>query len=247
MLYHTETRNAFCKEWKEMNGESGEELYTWQKNRILRRKKIIGPSGPTGTSYTAYLVSLSQLFRIPSLTVIRYLPNFEIIQFGNKLDKMYKLVDRSLYGARAPFIKIFGKEEKLDGMSEEELARKSDSGMMGMDNATDCNCFAFETQSSCEGSVLGCIWRSKFESCHPPEKLDDASPICPETSSPTISPTQSGYLMETESPTLAPSHAPATNTTGDPLIASYFRIREHEEAGDRLLQLGKDEDDDLKD
>ena len=158
---------------------------------------------------------------------------------------MYKLVDRSLYGARAPFIKIFGKEEKLDGMSEEELAQKmGDSGMMGMDNETDCNCFAYETFETCEGSIMGCIWRPLFESCHPPEMLDEGSPICPETSSPTISPTQSGYLLETESPTLAPSHAPVVNSTGDPWYSSYFRIREHEEDGVRLLGLDEIEDDD---
>jgi len=75
MLYHTETRNAFCKEWKEMNGDEGEELYTWQKNRILRRKKIIGPSGPTGTSYTAFLVS-------PYMLSVTY----DTLYFFNHLD-----------------------------------------------------------------------------------------------------------------------------------------------------------------
>jgi hypothetical protein len=159
---------------------------------------------------------------------------------------MYKLVDRSLYGARAPFIKIFGKEEKLDGMSEEELAqKKGDSGMMGMDNETDCNCFAFESFETCEGSILGCIWREKFESCHPPEMLEEGSPICPETSVPTISPTQSGYLMDTEAPTFAPSHAPAANSTRNLWFSSYVRIREHEDAGDRLLQLEQKNDDDV--
>ena len=37
---------------------------------------------------------------------------------------MYKMTDRSLYGARPPFIKIFAKEEKLDGMSEDELVKR---------------------------------------------------------------------------------------------------------------------------
>lgn len=213
MLYHTETRNAFCKQWKQMNGEAGEDLYSYQKNRLLRRKKIIGPSGPTGTSYTAYL-------------------------FANKKDKMYKLVDRSLYGARAPFIKIFGKEEKLDGMSEEELSRRmGDSGLMGMDNETDCNCFAFETQQICEGSPLGCIWRPLFESCHPPEMIDEGSPICPETSVPTLSPTMGGYLGETEAPTNTPSVAPAVNVT-NPWYSRFILISEHEQEDDRLLKNG---------
>ena len=34
------------------------------------------------------------------------------------------MTDRSLYGARAPFVKVYRKEEKLDGMSEDELARR---------------------------------------------------------------------------------------------------------------------------
>jgi len=204
-----------------MNGDEGEDLYTYQKNRILRRKKIIGPSGPTGTSYTAYLVEQGK-------------------------DKMYKLIDRSLYGARAPFLKVFAKEEKLDGMSEEELAQKmGDTGMMGLDNTTDCNCFAFEDLSTCEGSVLGCVWRPLFESCHPPEMLVENSPICPETSVPTFSPTQSGYLLETEAPTFTPTHSPVANVT-NPWYSEYFLIEEHEAAtGDRLLDELEDEDDDI--
>ena len=58
-----------------MNGDEGEELYTWQKNRILRRKKIIGPSGPTGTSYTAFLVS-------PYMLSVTY----DTLYFFNHLD-----------------------------------------------------------------------------------------------------------------------------------------------------------------
>ena len=97
MLYHTESRNAFCKEWKEENGEEGEDLYKHQQRRLMFRKKIIGPPGPTGTSYFAWLVK-------------------------NGKDNLYKMTDRSVYGARPPFAKIFAKEEKLDGMSEDELA-----------------------------------------------------------------------------------------------------------------------------
>ena len=41
-----------------------------------------------------------------------------------KKQGMYKMTDRSLYGARAPFVKVYRKEEKLDGMSEDELARR---------------------------------------------------------------------------------------------------------------------------
>ena len=109
------------------------------------RKKIIGPPGPTGTSYYAWLAK-------------------------NGRDDMYKMTDRSLYGARPPFAKVFAKEEKLDGMSEDELAKRV--GMTLMDNSTDCNCGAFETEIECEDSGIGCIWHPLFESCHPPELID---------------------------------------------------------------------------
>ena len=109
------------------------------------RKKIIGPPGPTGTSYYAWLAK-------------------------NGRDDMYKMTDRSLYGARPPFAKVFAKEEKLDGMSEDELAKRV--GITLMDNSTDCNCGAFETEIECEDSGIGCIWHPLFESCHPPELID---------------------------------------------------------------------------
>jgi hypothetical protein len=219
MLYNTKVRDAFCTAWKEMNGEEGEDLYTYQKNRILRRNKIIGPSGPTGTSYTAFVLGTGQ-------------------------DKMYKLIDRSLYGARAPFIKVFGKEERLDGMTEDELeefAKKTDSGMMGLDNNTDCNCFTFEEQESCDGSTLGCVWRSLFESCHPPEMMDGGAPICPETTVPTLSPTIYIDEIETDEPTDVPTIAP---TLPDPWVASFFRIREHEDEKLHIRDEDLEEDDD---
>ena len=84
MLYHTESRNKFCAEWKEQNGDEGEDLYKNQKRRLAFRKKIIGPPGPTGTAYLAWLLK-------------------------NNLANMYKLTDRSLYGARPPFVKVFSK------------------------------------------------------------------------------------------------------------------------------------------
>lgn len=218
MLYHTKTRDEFCAKWKEMNGDDGENLYTYQKHRVLRRAKIIGPSGPTGTSYTAYL-------------------------FGQGKEKMYKFIDRSLYGARAPFLKVFAKEEKLDGMSEEELARQTgDSGMMGMDNNTDCNCFAFESEEQCSGSPLGCIWRPLFESCHPPEMIDDGTPICPETTSPTFSPTEALELVDTIEPTATPTHSP-TSTPGGSLFR-YLYIKEHEVAKN---QISLNDDDEFQD
>lgn len=202
MLYHTETRNKFCDEWKRMNGDDGENLYAYQTRRVLRRKKIVGPSGPTGSSYTAYLIR-------------------------EKKDSMYKMVDRSLYGARAPFIKVFAKEEKLDGMSEEELAQRVG---MGMENVTDCSCSAFETEEECEGSPLGCIWRPLFDSCHPPEMIDGGTPICPQTTAPTFSPTEAfdGPLWDTEAPTayIEPTMAPAIS---NPWYASLFKASEHEQ------------------
>ena len=82
-----------------MNGEEGEDLYKNQQMRLMFRKKIIGPPGPTGTAYFAWLISKGK-------------------------DGIYKMTDRSLYGARPAFIKIFAKEEKLDGLSEDELVKR---------------------------------------------------------------------------------------------------------------------------
>ena len=207
MLYNTKMRNAFCKEWREENGEEGEDLYKHQQRRLMFRKKIIGPPGPTGTSYLAYLAR-------------------------EKKDGMYKLTDRSLYGARPPFVKLFAKEEKLDGMSEDELAKRV--GMTLLDNSTDCNCKAFETEVDCIESGIGCSWRPLFESCHPPEMIDGGEPICSSTTeAPTMSPTVSLQFDDTESPTSGFASSSVTSSVGltdesDPWYVSMFKSREHE-------------------
>mmetsp|Transcript_13438 Transcript_13438/g.25603 ORF Transcript_13438/g.25603 Transcript_13438/m.25603 type:complete len:205 (-) Transcript_13438:91-705(-) len=138
---------------------------------------------------------------------------------------MYKLTDRSLYGARPPFVKIFAKEEKLDGMSEDELAKRI--GMTLLDNSTDCNCMEFETETDCEDSGIGCIWRPLFESCHPPELIDGSAPICPTTEAPTSAPTVSmdGIFDETDSPTSSPVEPEPEK---DPWYVSVFKSRESE-------------------
>lgn len=200
MLYNTEARNAYCKEWREENGDEGEDLYKNQQRRLMFRKKIIGPPGPTGTSYYAWLVR------------------------ENK-DGMYKMTDRSLYGARPPFVKVFAKEEKLDGMSEDELAKRV--GMTLLDNSTDCNCGGFETEVECDDSGIGCIWRPLFESCHPPELIDGSEPICVTTEAPTMTPTASLPLDDTESPTSEPS-IQETLAEDDPWYSSMFKSREHD-------------------
>ena len=206
MLYNTEMRNAFCKEWREENGEEGENLYKHQQRRLMFRKKIIGPPGPTGTSYLAYLAR-------------------------EKKDGMYKLTDRSLYGARPPFVKVFAKEEKLDGMSEDELAKRV--GMTLLDNSTDCNCKAFETEVDCIESGIGCSWRPLFESCHPPELIDGGEPICSTTEAPTMSPTVSLQFDDTESPTSGSESSSVSSAVGltdvsDPWYVSMFKSREHD-------------------
>ena len=207
MLYNTKMRNAFCKEWRDENGEEGEDLYKHQQRRLMFRKKIIGPPGPTGTSYLAYLAR-------------------------EKKDGMYKLTDRSLYGARPPFVKIFSKEEKLDGMSEDELAKRV--GMTLLDNSTDCNCKAFETEVDCIESGIGCSWRPLFESCHPPELIDGGEPICSSTTeAPTMSPTVSLQFDDTESPTSGSASSSVTSAVGltdesDPWYISMFKSREHD-------------------
>jgi len=208
MLYKTEERNKFCDEWKSRFGEQGEDLYKREKHRLLTRKKIVGPTGPTATSYTSFLAREGK-------------------------DGMYKLTDRSLYGARDPFIKIFYKEEKMDSYTPEELALKT---ALSNDNQTDCNCKAFETKESCEGSGIGCLWRERFESCHPPEMFDDGTPICPVTDAPTMAPTTyiEFDLEQTDAPTITPTRAPVVP---DPWFAALFKNREHER-----LKLGDTEE-----
>jgi len=207
MLYNTEARNAFCAEWREQNGDEGEDLYKNQQRRLMFRKKIIGPPGPTGTSYYAWLVR------------------------ENK-DGIYKMTDRSLYGARPPFVKVFAKEERLDGMSEDELAKRV--GMTLLDNSTDCNCGALETETECEGSGIGCIWRPLFESCHPPELIDGGEPICIQTEAPTMTPTLSLPFDDTESPTSEPT-IQETLPQDDLWYVNMFKTREHvEETNEEL-------------
>ena len=221
MLYNTKDRNAFCKEWKMENGEEGEDLYKHQQRRLMFRKKIIGPPGPTGTSYFAWLVR-------------------------EKKDGQYKMTDRSLYGARPPFNKIFAKEEKMDGMSEDELAKRV--GMTLFDNSTDCNCGAHETEVECAESGIGCIWRPLFESCHPPELIDGSEPICATTIAPTMAPTLPLPEGDTESPTADEVDDDETDSEPDPWYISMFKSREHDAATtesnsteDSTLEAGDDD------
>lgn len=213
MLFHTETRNKFCEEWKEKNGEEGEDLYRFHKRRLQVRKKIVGPAGPTGTDYSGYL-----------------------IREGS--DGMYKFTDRSLYGARANFIKIFAKEEKLDGLSENDMGMRT--RLLGS-NTTDCDCSAFETQEDCEGSALRCQWRPLFDSCHPPEMIDDGTPICPQTDAPTFAPTVSLEGVDTMVPTTSPTKAPTEPLRRlDPWYASMFKTREHEDTEEEAPEKAPD-------
>lgn len=196
ILYHTETRNAFCKDWKERFGPEGENLYKGRRKQKALEGKIIGPSGPTGTSYAAYLARDGK-------------------------EALYKFTDRSLYGARDPFVKIFAREERLDGMSEEMYAMRE---LQQNRSLTDCNCKAFETEEECESSGLGCIWRPLFDSCRPPELIDGGVPICETTVVPTMAPTQHDPLDDTPAPTESPTNPPHT----DPWYASLFKTKEHE-------------------
>ncbi|KAK1746265.1 leishmanolysin-like peptidase (family M8) [Skeletonema marinoi] len=213
MLYNTQQRNAYCKEWIERNGEHGEDLYAKHQpiRYQLRGDTIVGPKGPTGSDYLAYLGREGK-------------------------DGMYKMTDRSLYGARAPFVKVYRKEEKLDGMSEDELARRL--GMTLLSNTTECSCDRFETETECIESGLGCQWRALFESCHPPEMIDDGIPICETTEAPTMSPTLSidRFLKATDAPTVdeAPSRseedATSEQTDGTSprgLLSFLFKASEH--------------------
>ena len=196
ILYHTKTRNEYCKEWKERFGAEGENLYKGRRKKKAMEGKIIGPSGPTGTSYAAYLAREGK-------------------------DAMYKFTDRSLYGARDPFVKVFAREERLDGMSEELYAMRDLQRNL---TASDCNCKAFETEDECENSGLGCIWRPLFDSCRPPELIDGGTPICAASQVPTMAPTARDPLDDTATPTESPTEPPHT----DLWYSSLFKTNERE-------------------
>jgi hypothetical protein len=205
ILYHTKTRNEFCKEWKERFGPEGENLYKGRRKKKAMEGKIIGPSGPTGTSYAAYLAREGK-------------------------DALYKFTDRSLYGARDPFVKVFAREERLDGMSE-ELNAMRDLQLRNL-TASDCNCKAFETEDECDNSGLGCIWRPLFDSCRPPELIDGGTPICAASMVPTMAPTLHDALDDTPAPTESPTEPPFT----DPWYASLFKTQERERDLNKKLQ-----------
>ena len=93
----------------------------------------------------------------------------------------------------------------------------------------------------CDGSTTGCIWRPFFETCHPSAMFDEGTPIWPESSIPTLSLIQSGYMLDdTEAPpTSAPPRSPVVNVT-DPWYSPYLHITKHEESGNRLLDKEDD-------
>ena len=131
-------------------------------------------------------------------------------------------------------IKIFAKEEKLDGLSEDDMAMRT--RLLGS-NTTDCDCSAFETQEDCEGSALRCQWRPLFDSCHPPEMIDDGTPICPQTDAPTFAPTVSLEGVDTMTPTTSPTKAPTEPLRRlDPWYASMFKTREHEDTEEEATE-----------
>lgn len=198
MLYNTKTRDKFCDMWKSEYGDEGEDLYKSDR-RALQQATFVGPSGPTATGYTAYLVSEGE-------------------------DGTYKFTDRSLYGARNNFVKVYTQEEKLDALTPKDLAKMVGTGLF--DNITECDCSTFFDQQSCTNSGLGCVWRPRFDTCHPQEMGDGGVPICPHSEAPTAAPSVdiSGRLGETVSPTPVVTLA---SVAEDPWYASLFKTREH--------------------
>lgn len=135
MLFHAETTAEFCKKWKSRYGRLGEKLYDDAAGQSENddhpppfprhgsdEDKSAGPSGPTATSYYAYLTSRG-------------------------MDGMYKVTDRSLYGARPTFAKL-------------------PNGMEGA--AKNCACSLLDDEADClaAADACGCAWRPRFESCN---------------------------------------------------------------------------------
>ena len=110
-------------------------------------------------------------------------------------------------------------------MSEDELAKRV--GITLLDNSTDCDCGAHETELECVESGIGCIWRPLFESCHPPELIDGSEPICATTIAPSMAPTLALPEGDTEAPTSEPS-AVGTLAEDDPWYSNMFKVQEHE-------------------
>jgi hypothetical protein len=203
MLYNTKERNAFCTEWTERNGANGQDLYSKHLS-LNKREETIGPKGPTATDYLAYLTRETK-------------------------SGMYKLIDSSLYGARRPFTKVFRKEERFDEMSVDELAKRL--GMTLLSNTTECSCDRFQTENECLGSGLGCRWRVLFESCHPPEMIDDSVPDCLTTKTTAISPNVfiDDALQRMRAPTVT---APGSNIFyGSEANSTYNYIESRESEG----------------
>ena len=155
MLYNTAQRNAFCKEWKSRYGQEGEKLEE-SKNHgdPTVHRSLEGPQGPTGTSYVAYLVA-------------------------NNKDKMYKFTDRSLYGSRPAFFKVFSIEEKLDAMSSQEQKKHITSigGYRRVQYNETCYCNIYD-EAECILQSDWCDWRKFFEKCRPKAQFEGVGTNC---------------------------------------------------------------------
>jgi len=177
MLFHTASLRGFCDEWKERYGLAGERLYEERPQRseadtsedveydncnersYVWNGKIYrlagfdnsgngygyddgildhgdGPLGPTATSYVAYLAR------------------------EGKDTKMYKLADRSLYGARPAFVKLTDEGG--------ERTNPIDAVAATAQTARDCSCADLDDETACDeaGVACGCAWRPRFDSCY---------------------------------------------------------------------------------
>lgn len=87
MLYHTPSRDAFCKEWKSMNGDFGEILSAKDETGIDSYLEKSTPRGPTATAYLAHL----------SKTGV--------------VDNLYEFTNKLHYGSKDTFVKIYSDKE----------------------------------------------------------------------------------------------------------------------------------------
>merc|ERR1711862_158177 len=96
---------------------------------------------------------------------------------------------------------------------------------------TDCNCFAYQSEEDCNNSGYGCQWRPLFDSCHPPELLDDATPICPESEAPTLP--LDGSDKDSIEPTSSPTKLPTAEE--ESWFDKLFYTRESQSSNNNLI------------
>ena len=95
MSHHTPSHNAFCDDWKHVNGDDGENLLSSLQNKMQNLNDASGviPHGPAATTHVAFMQSSG---------------------FANDL---HSFLDQTMHGSKEMFTKI---QEDVDVPKEEK-------------------------------------------------------------------------------------------------------------------------------